>query len=247
MNKKKIFFSVLLVLLIGFVLFVYNAFNGNPISKFISKQVLEDYLEETYPDQEFRIKEGFYNFKFSEYNYTVIEIGNTNKDGNVKEYQFRINGFFTPEVRWDGLYYANLDEQLANQLSQQAENEILPLLEEQIENIHHFEIRMEVLKGTFEEDVKWSKHIALEKPMELFVQLDSTDQTKEDFYSTAKNVKQLLDQHDYDYESILFNASGFDMEGVKAQTHGYLKFSLKVEKDETVDMGNIEEHNQDAW
>ncbi|MFD2042692.1 DUF3139 domain-containing protein [Ornithinibacillus salinisoli] len=158
MNKKKFILSILLVVLIGFVLFLYNTFNGNPISKYVSKQVLENYLEETYPEQEFRIEEGFYDFKFGEYLYTVIEIGTADKEGNVKEHQFRISGFFNPKVKWDGLYYDNLDEQLAKRLSQEAEKEIVPLLSDQVDSIHHIEVHIEVLKGKFDGDVQWSKN-----------------------------------------------------------------------------------------
>ncbi|MEI2401073.1 DUF3139 domain-containing protein, partial [Paenibacillus phytohabitans] len=75
MKKRRIIYSVILGLLVLFVLYLYNETNGNPVSKFFSTKVLENYLEETYPDREFRIEEGFYNFKFSTYDYNVIEIG----------------------------------------------------------------------------------------------------------------------------------------------------------------------------
>lgn len=247
MNKKKLFFVVLLVVIIGFVLFLYNAFNGNPISKYISKEVLEDYLEETYFDQELQIKEGFYNFKFSEYQYSVIEVGSTDEEGNVKQYEFKVRGFFNPTVSWDGIYYENLDHEMANRLSKQAHQEISPLLSEKMDTIHLVEIQLEVLKGKFEDDVKWSKELALDKPMEIFVQLDSTEQTKEDFLSAARKVKNILDEQGYEYESVLYNGSGFDMEGLKAETHGYLKYSLRVEKGGVLDMGDVEEHNKEIW
>lgn len=245
MSKKKLFFVVLLIVLVGFVLYLFNAFNGNPISKYISKVVLEDYLEEEYPDQEFRINEGSYNFKFSEYQYTVNEIGSTDTDGNVKEYEFNVRGFFNPTVSWDGVYYENLDQQLADRLSQQAEEEILPLLSSEIDTIHLVDIHIEVLKGKFADDIKWSKELALEKPIEVFVQLNSSDQSKEDFLSVAEKVKRILDEQGYEYEYVLFNGSGFDMEGFEEDNGGYLKYSLLVEKDGVVALGDVEEHNED--
>ncbi|MFD2045339.1 hypothetical protein ACFSTA_16765 [Ornithinibacillus salinisoli] len=80
--------------------------------------------------------------------------------------------------------------------------------------------------------------------MEFFVQLDSTDQTKEEFLSATKKVMAVLDQQGYEYESILFNGSGFDLE-TKVKTEGYLKYSIKLVKDEVVKIGDVEEHNKD--
>lgn len=37
------------------------------------------------------------------------------------------------------------------------------------------------------------------------------------------------------------------MEGLKAETHGYLKYSLRVEKGGVLDMGDVEEHNKEIW
>lgn len=247
MSKKKLFYSVLLIILIGFVLFLYNGYNGNPASKLISKKVLENYLEETYPEQVFHVNEGFYDFKFSQYRFTVKEIGSVDEEGNVKEYDFYVKGFFRPSVNWDGIYYENLDEQMGKRLSEQAQKEIVPLVSKEVDHIRLFDIHIEVLKGKFEDEVVWSKELPLDKPMEVFVQLDSTKQTKEDFYKSAKKIKEILDKENYDYGSIVFNGSGFDIDGEKIDEDGYLKYSLSVKKAGEVELKKVAEHNKDMW
>lgn len=243
MSKLKLIFVVLLVVLIGFVFFLYNTFNGNPVSKMISKKVLENYLEETYPDQEFRINEGYYNFKSSNYDYEVIEMGAADKEGNVMEYEFYISGFFKPTVSWDGIYYENLDEQLASRLSEEAQQEISQLLSPKIDTLYLVDIGIEVLEGTFEDDIKWSQELPLDKPIEIFIQFDSSEQTKEDFFSAAKKAKSLIDKQQYKYKFVVFNGSGFEKQGVDE----YLKYYLRVEPDEVVKMKAIEEANRDMW
>ncbi|MFS8630057.1 MAG: hypothetical protein LOD92_02590, partial [Bacillales bacterium] len=61
MKFTKILLFAAMILLIGFVLFFYNAFNGNPVSKFLSKKELQAHLEETYPGREFTVSGGAYN------------------------------------------------------------------------------------------------------------------------------------------------------------------------------------------
>ncbi|GAA0488517.1 hypothetical protein GCM10008986_12810 [Salinibacillus aidingensis] len=244
MNKKKLLWSILLVLLVGIVLYAYNLFNGNPLSQYVSRQVLEDYLTETYPEKEFRIKEGSYSFKFSEYVYPVTEIGTADKEGKARDYSFKVRGFLNPRVQWDGYYYEHLDQSLGKQLTRQAENELTTLLSSRIDSIKNVGVQIEVLKGTFKEDVTWSKSLNLEKPMDVFVQLDSTEQAKKDFYNAARKIERILNENGYEYTSVLFNGSGFDREGAKAETRGYLKYSVKIIKGEPIDGSDVEEHNQ---
>jgi hypothetical protein len=241
MNKKKIFLSILLVVLIGLIFTLYNAFNGNPVSKYITKQALETYLEETYPEKEFTIKKGMYDFKWASYYYRVVEIG------NAAEYEYRVKGFIKPEIMYDGIHQEYLDVTLSERLSKQARLEISPLLTSQVRYIQDVGISLEVLKGKYDSNVTWNKDLQVDKAMRITVKFNSTNQSEDDFYHAAKNVKKILDEHGYRYDAINFNGNGYDTDGGKATTHGYLKFSLFVNKNEDVSEGKIESHNEDMW
>lgn len=236
-----------LILLIGFVLYLYNEFNGNPISQYISKKVLENYLEETYPEQEFHVDDGRYNFKFSRYEFTISEIGTTDDQGKVKQYEFTVDGFFNPKVGIDGVYIENLDYTMSERLSKEAATEISELLSTEFDSIHQVEIYIEVLQGEFEENVNWNKDIPLKRPMEIFIQLDSTNQSKESFVSDVERIKSLIDEEGYNYDLLVFNGSGFNLEVSDAEINEYLRFSLNVEKDEKVKMKDVEEVNTELW
>ena len=89
--KKKVIYILLIIILVVPILFFYNAFNGNPVWKSVSTIALKNYLKETYPQDEFRVNDGFYNFKISGYTYEVLKIG---EDG--QEYEFGVTKFFKP-------------------------------------------------------------------------------------------------------------------------------------------------------
>lgn len=57
MMKKKILYSLMAVSLIVLVLGIYIQAGGNPINKSKAKGNLEAYLEETYPDMDYEIKQ----------------------------------------------------------------------------------------------------------------------------------------------------------------------------------------------
>lgn len=246
MKKTKMLLIVAMVLLISVVFYLYNGFNGNPISKYLSKKELQAYLEETYNDKEFAVRDGVYNFKVSGYEFTVAEIGSTDADGNVMEYEFTVSGFLNPKVDRDGIYEANLDHQLASYLNEQIVKELSPLLKEKVETFYHMECYIEVLKGKYPDDVKWSKELELEKPIDFFIQLNSTNQSAEEFFKASQEIKKIIDKQGYDYNTIMFNGSGFFLEGEESYSD-YLKYSISVEKDEEFKKKELETHNEDLW
>lgn len=228
---KKSFIVILIIFIVAFVLFLYNAFNGNPISKYMSQKSLENYLEETYPEQEFRIKEGAYNFKFNSYDFVVLQIGTD----NLKELDFAVSGFFKPTVSRDGMYYENLDYEMMEKFSEQAEKEILSLLKD-VNTVHNVDVTLEVLKGQFQKDTNWSKDVALQKPVDIYVQIDSKNQTKEQFFSAAEKVKKILDEQNYKYGFVTFNGTLIEQE-----KEGILKYSVSVNKDENIELKNVKQ------
>lgn len=69
---KKIVLLSILVLIISAVGFVANAFTGNPISKALAKYEYKRYVEETYPNTDFKVIKASYNFKDMNYWADVI-------------------------------------------------------------------------------------------------------------------------------------------------------------------------------
>ncbi|MBU3105611.1 DUF3139 domain-containing protein [Clostridium gasigenes] len=54
---------IILVLIISGTGFIANAFNGNPISKYLDKNEYKKYVEETYPNTDLKVNKAYYNFK----------------------------------------------------------------------------------------------------------------------------------------------------------------------------------------
>lgn len=228
MKKKRVIYSVLLVVLIGFVFFIYNSFNGNPLSKYLAQRELNTYLKETYPDQAFHISDGFYNFKFGEYSFDARQIG-TDEAGT--EYEFTLRGFLKPTVFWDGIYYSNLDEPLMEKLQNEAANEITELLADKLDVIANVSVQIEVLQGTYDQDVRWSKDLKIEKPLRLHMFLDSTNATREDVLIAAEIIQATLNEANYDYDHVTINGNIMDKKVTEKDDFGYVKYVVSFHKD----------------
>lgn len=63
----QLFIKGMSALLVGVVLFYWNAFLGNPISRILANRTAEDYIEEQYPNMEFEEVKANYNFKKGAY------------------------------------------------------------------------------------------------------------------------------------------------------------------------------------
>ncbi|KAA6447860.1 hypothetical protein FZC77_18255 [Bacillus swezeyi] len=241
MMKKKLLYSVLILLLVSFVLAAYNAFNGNPVSKQLSKKALEHYLADRYPEKNLRIDEGIYNFKFAEYTFEVTDIGDRERSD---PYLFSLKGFVKPEVSADRIYEENLNGPLMERLGSEAGKEIKTFLSKSINSVAGVDVYLEVLKGKIEDDVKWEKNINLEGPMQIHILLDAANADRESVYNTSKKIQRLLNKEGYDYEYVSINANIFHGEDVKDEDIGYVKYSTSFEKHTDIKLRDAEEENQ---
>lgn len=228
---KKMFYLFLIVILVVPILFLYNAFNGNPLSKYASKLALKQHLEETYPEEEFTIDGGTYDFKFSEY---VFHVKRDHQD-----YTFNVAGFFQPTVTTDGFYQSQLDESLMERLGEEAGKELREVLKD-IQEIMYIDVYVEVITGTYDESVTWRKDLPLEKPMDIFIILDGRNMKKEHLLQVMKQMQTVLNTEGYQYGTVTINANIRELTSAK-DDFGYVKYASSFTKEQTITIKDIKE------
>lgn len=236
MKKKKWIYLIVIIILVVPVLWLYSAFNGNFITKQLSKRTLTNYLEETYPESEFNIGEPFYNFKDGGYAYEVIEIG----EAQQKKYEFTVVGILGNHVHWDGIYYDNLDEALIRKLEKEASQELKEVFQEKVPEILGVSVWLEVLKGKYDSNVSWDKDFKPEEPMSIHVSIDATELTKEDVLQAAKKIQTSLQPYDYNRVTINANAPYGEWDDWNDWP---LKYHISFDRDEDLKLKNILEEN----
>ncbi|MFN2747848.1 hypothetical protein ACINLE_20480 [Bacillus sp. z60-18] len=232
--KKKVGHGALLLAVPVCILSIYNAFNGNPISEMLAKKSLERYLTDRYPEKNLRLGDGFYNFKFADYSFDVIEAGDETKSF---AYDFTVAGWLHPEITFDGIREANLNKPLMERLGEEAANELKTVLSKQVKNVAAVDVYVEVLKGRLPEDAKWGKDIKLDQPMQIDIVLDAENADQQSVFSAAKKIQHVLNTEGYDYETVNINANIFDGDNVK---DGYVKYSAFFEKDTEIKLKDVE-------
>jgi hypothetical protein len=239
-RKKPLAVTLSVVLALG-VLYVYDAFNGNPVSKWLAERELKAYLAETYPGETFQIGEGFYNFKFSSYEFDVIAIGRTLEDGKPAEYDFTLRGWI-PKVTTDGIYYDRLDYSLMERLGEEASAEIEALLAPEIPSLRGVSVYLEVPGGTLPEDVVWRKDLPGAEKMWIGLLLDAEGLTKADVLAAARKTQALLDEAGYVYRAVNINAN--ELPGADVRDPGPLRFAASFEAGEDLSDLKIDVYNE---
>lgn len=232
-GKKKMLTIALAVLLAVGIGFVYDAFNGNPVNEWIAKRELASYLRETYPDQKFRIKNKAYNFKFSTYQFDVIEIG----EGKV--YSFAVRSW-VPKVVEDGIRTELIDYDAIDRLGARAAAEIAELLRADVGGIKDVQVYLEIMKGELPEDVEWRRDLPLPDGFALYLTLDAAERNEADMLEIARQVQTLLNEAGYDWRSVSLNANLFEVDGEKDR--GPLKYAVKFDRDTELSLGHIEKY-----
>lgn len=240
-RKKPLTVALSIVLALG-VFLVYNELNGNPVSKWIAEQKLEAYLEETYPEEELRVKEGFYNFKFSTYEFEVIAIGTAGADGNPVKYRFGLRGLI-PQVVSDGIYDDRLDVALMERLGLEAAEEIKALLEPKVASLREVDVYLEVPGGLLPEDTAWRKGLPVAEEMRIGLTLDAEGLTVQDVSEMARKVQIALDGAGYVYRHV--NVQANEWSGADGKDLGPLKYAVSFKRGDDVTDYKVEAFNQD--
>lgn len=90
---------VLAIALIALLIFIVNGFAGNPISSYIAKVKITNYVNETYPDMEYTMTDVSYNFKNSDYGVFIQSETSEDTQFRVAYRNGEIRDYYDDEVK----------------------------------------------------------------------------------------------------------------------------------------------------
>ena len=193
MMKKKIIYSVIAILLIGFVLFSYIQLNGNPIAQHKAKESLEEFLNQTYPDMDYEIKRAKgYGWTDGTFYFNVMK-----KDPAVETtYQFYVSAIEPYEVYNDTIHESKIDKKTSEKLNAEAQQYILGLLQKKVPEIDGVSTDVAVYD---KEDEKWTPQLKTPKPMLITLGIEKGDLTKEQMLQQSLKIQKQLNTESIDY------------------------------------------------
>ncbi|MFC5466546.1 hypothetical protein [Lederbergia graminis] len=234
-KKKKILYIILLIILVVIILFLYQIFNGNPVSKHYLKAGLEDFLEEEFPDSEYRINgDGVYDFTFGMYGFDVTEF----RGDDEIEYVFEVWGAVKPT---DIHYYpVNTDYELGAKFGKEIKEQLYEGIDSEIPGIvTQIEFYLDVLEEKYPPDTKWSHDIELIEPFDINFSLDVTNLSKEQTLEVVQVIQKTLNNGKYPYNDA--KIEGF----VYAKgSKDYAKYTVNFDKDTDISLRVINEHSK---
>jgi hypothetical protein len=243
MNFKKAGYSILLFILIAFVLTLYNSLNGNPISKYTAKKILEKYLDKAYTNQILRITgSGNYDFKFHSYTFKVIKISDSKSkeiDDTYKEYNFTVTGTISQKVQTDPIKEDNIDKTISSKFSEEASKEIQSLLVKELPQVKSVSVDVDVLKGQFGGNMSWSKTLKLDSPLFMHIITDASKESKEDFYKTSEKIQQILNSNSYSYSNVNINGNVIEDGFAEKDAYGYVIYAATFSSSKEIQIKNI--------
>jgi|SRR5699024_7188 len=195
--KKSGKYLLFLIPFAFIVFLIYSFLEGNPIAKYNAGLAVEKYLKESYPEEEFTIEDPTYNFKGGDYNVMVV----LEQDGYKPRHLMKVGGFFGTSVFQDGVYEDRLDDGLIRKFKGEAEKELRAVLEASVDVVSITAI-IEVMREQYPEGTLWTKDLALEKPLELYIALDGNGKDKDDSLEEAKRIQQALNENGYKYGQV---------------------------------------------
>lgn len=238
--KKKIFIGI--VLSVGIIVlfgigYILNGLFGNPISHKLAEKELDAYIRETYPEMVYTMDDGIYDFKFGTYEFNVGDENN----GRVYKMGVYVRGWKN-QIR-DEIRFESLDQKLMKKIGNQATAELDDILRPRISSLENVFASVEIVKGEFDESVKWDKDMPLSSPMNIYIELNSTHQSKEDFLKEVRLLQSLLNENGFTYDKVNVNGKLMEGEIVKQLGAGPLLFSVTFKKDDKIRLRHVHIEN----
>lgn len=236
---KKGISIFLAIVITGSVLFGYNEFNGNFISKQIAKSTLKDYLSEHYPDSNFQFDKGFYNFKFGAYTFDVTFY----EPPNNWTYTFEVGPKYVPNsIQTKTLHYDSRDEAKSDNWSNQGSHYVKELLAAFPIGETHYSIDVphsfSQTEWTPDVNVIVAPSISIEFPL-------YKGETQEEFLNTVKEIQAALDGGEIRYDTVfLYMDEKVDNRDGKKEGYASIyyqrKYSLQFQPNSPITLDHIE-------
>ncbi|WP_297519958.1 hypothetical protein [uncultured Clostridium sp.] len=171
-KKKKILLSLLILLVTGLLL-INNAINGNPISKALFKNKVQNYIDATYPHTDFTINSTFYNFKDANYSCNV-----TSKSGGldftIKQYP---TGYFYDEYKESDNGKSIIDQDLSGSFMHAITDEFKAVINNDKFKIYNSQL---IFQGKYKDrNTKYDRSFDDEFALNLSTNYDETYTTDE--------------------------------------------------------------------
>lgn len=190
--KKKIIYSLIAITLVGALVLAYMQMSGNTMEKVKARQSLELFLDENYPDLDYKIKRSAeYGWTDATYKFKV-EVDNPVET----TYSFYVSGIEPYEVFSDTIHESNIDKEASKKLNTEAEAFILPLLKKVVPEVDSISTDVSIYNAL---DEKWTPQLKTPKPFSIMLEIEKADLTKEQRLQQAKDIQKQLNNAAIDY------------------------------------------------
>ena len=234
---KKWLYIVPAALILVVVLFFYVSFNGNFISKIIAKNSAQDYLKIQYPEGNYTLQDGHYNFKNGTYAFDLMYYS----EEHAQNWAYTLevgNGLFPTSVEYVTLHADSTDTETTELWNKEGSDYVNKLLKGlPISVSASYTISVPI--GFTKETPTWQPEVPV--PIAPFLYIDTAyynGETKEQFLQLTKEIQQRLNKESLNYSNvtIVMNEKFNNSDGKKVgyapiyyETKYYVTFGRKTE------------------
>lgn len=212
MKKVFIFILVGLVALVGFI---YNEFNGNPISKYFVRKEIQGYLSTNYGNKNLDIVKIKYNSRIKNYDTTV----KLKKEGTEYSIEKLEDGSY-----YDG-YYNNeiINPRFSRRMGEELREIIYKDFKDKVSELSNIAVRFEIKGGKYPMNMEYTKEIE-EKP-EIIIEFQGSGITHKEFLGKAFLMKEHIISEGY-------KPKGFHFRYNKEEENAGSIYSMKLEENQ---------------
>ena len=219
--KKKLFI-LLAIIITGFVLFGFNEFNGNFISKQMAKSTVKSHLDETYADANYQIEKRGYNFKSATYMFDVTFY----EPPNNWTYTFEVGPKYIPTtIQTTTLHSDSKDEEKSNIWNTQGAQYVKNLLAGiPVGGVCYF---IDVPKQFSQAD--WSPTVDVPVAPSIMMEFPLYNgESKETFLNYAQAIQKALNADGIRYDSVfVYMDEKFDNRDGKKEGYAEIYYQRK--------------------
>lgn len=236
---KKFIYSIIVILLLGIIFWLYSGFNGNPVSKIRAEKDMKNYLETTYKGRDFKIGKVYYSMSFGVYTTKVTG----QKDSSIS---FTLS-WRGGRIRYDEYIskYA-MDNELSKIISSQITEETAPIIKSQIPDVTDVTSEIEIKKDVYTSDKSFSKD--MREKITIWIYMKGDRIPRDEFIDRCIKSRDILKEKGYNIGTLSIHYNTSFKGDVKGQGEALYSIAIRdnlmsASKDEMLKSKDFWENN----